>query len=67
MQIVGVIDDIKEGPLEGANWPALYVLLNQNPVAWPAVLVRSSRVFTIHDSRFTIHQLEGPRALITIN
>jgi predicted permease len=43
MQIVGVVDDIKEGPLEGATWPALYVPINQNPVAWPAVLVRTSQ------------------------
>ncbi|MGI9075078.1 MAG: ADOP family duplicated permease [Bryobacteraceae bacterium] len=42
MQIVGVVDDIKEGPLAGATWPALYVPCNQNPVVWPAVLVRTS-------------------------
>ena len=41
MQIVGIVDDIKEGPLEGTNMPALYVPYNQNPVAWPVVLVRS--------------------------
>ena len=41
MQIIGVVADIKEGPLEGANMPALYVPYNQNPVAWPVVLVRS--------------------------
>ncbi len=43
MQIIGVLDDIKEGPLEGPNWPALYVPFNQNPVAWPAILVRTSQ------------------------
>ncbi len=43
MQIVGVVDDIKEGPLEGANSPALYVPYNQSPCAWPAVLVRTSQ------------------------
>jgi predicted permease len=43
MQIVGVVDGIKEGPLEGTTWPALYVPINQNPVAWPAVLVRTSQ------------------------
>jgi macrolide transport system ATP-binding/permease protein len=41
MQIIGVVDDIKEGPLEGEAWPVLYVPYNQNPVAWPAVLVRT--------------------------
>ena len=43
MQIVGVVDDIKEGPLEGTPLPALYVPYNQNPCPWPAVLIRSSR------------------------
>lgn len=43
MRIVGIVDDIKEGPLEDPNWPALYAPLNQNPVAWPAIVVRSSQ------------------------
>ncbi len=43
-QIVGVIDDIKEGPLEGKNLPALYLPYNQSPVAWPVVLVRTSQL-----------------------
>jgi predicted permease len=44
MQIVGVVDDIKEGPLEGKNLPALYLPNNQNPVTWPVVLVRTSQL-----------------------
>lgn len=43
MQIVGIVADIKEGPLEGANLPALYVPYNQNPAPWPAVLVRTAQ------------------------
>jgi macrolide transport system ATP-binding/permease protein len=43
IEIVGLIDDIKEGPLEGTSLPALYVPYNQNPCPWPAVLVRSSQ------------------------
>ncbi len=43
MQIVGVVDDIKEGQLEDPDWPTLYVPINQNPLAWPAVLVRISQ------------------------
>jgi macrolide transport system ATP-binding/permease protein len=43
MQIVGVIDDIKEGPLEGGSLAALYVPYDQVPCAWPNVLVRSSQ------------------------
>ncbi len=41
MQIIGVVGNIREGPLEGANMPALYVPFNQDPVPWPAVLVRT--------------------------
>jgi macrolide transport system ATP-binding/permease protein len=43
MEIVGVVEDIKEGTLEGANWAAVYVPNGQNPVAWPSILVRTSR------------------------
>ncbi len=43
MQVVGIVDDIKEGPLEDPNWPALYVPVNQSPLVWPAILVRTSQ------------------------
>ncbi|MGC2658471.1 MAG: ABC transporter permease [Bryobacteraceae bacterium] len=43
MQIAGVVNDIKEGALEGATWAAVYVPSDQNPVGWPAILVRSVR------------------------
>jgi len=43
MQVIGVVDDIKEGPLEDPDWPALYVPCNQAPLDWPAVLVRTSQ------------------------
>jgi predicted permease len=43
MQIVGVIEDVKEGPLEGEALPVLYVPFDQKPVAWFAVLVRTSQ------------------------
>ena len=42
MEIVGVVDDIKEGPLESANLPVLYVPFDQNPKAWFAVLIRTA-------------------------
>jgi predicted permease len=43
MQIVGIVDDIKEGPLADATMPALYVPYDQHPIAWPAVLVRTEQ------------------------
>jgi macrolide transport system ATP-binding/permease protein len=42
MEVVGIVDDIKEGPLENENLPVLYVPFDQNPVAWFAILVRTS-------------------------
>ena len=43
MEIVGVVDDIREGPLTGASRAAIYVPFNQTPVVWPVVLVRVSK------------------------
>jgi predicted permease len=42
MEIVGVVDDIKEGRLEKANLPVLYVPFDQNPKAWFAVVIRTA-------------------------
>ena len=60
MEIVGVVDDIKEGPLEATNMPALYAPYNQNPVAWPVVLVRSSQYEAPSFPRIAaaIHQID---------
>ena len=43
IEIIGIVDDIKEGPLAGAAWPAIYVPQDQSPWAWPAVLLRTSQ------------------------
>jgi len=60
MEIVGVVDDIKEGPLKATNMPALYAPYNQNPVAWPVVLVRSSQYEAPSFPRIAaaIHQID---------
>jgi hypothetical protein len=42
MEIVGVVDDIKEGPLENPKLPVLYVPFDQNPKAWFTVLIRTA-------------------------
>jgi predicted permease len=42
MEIVGIVEDIKEGPLENTNLPVLYVPFDQNPKDWFAVLIRTS-------------------------
>ena len=41
-EIVGVVDDIKEGSLENPNWPAVYVPFDQSPAGMFTVLLRTS-------------------------
>ena len=42
MEIVGIVDDIKEGPIQDANLPVLSVPFDQKPKDWFAVLIRTS-------------------------
>ncbi len=42
-EIVGVVDNIKEGPLDSEIWPAVYYPFNQNPDNGFSVLVRTSQ------------------------
>ena len=41
-EIIGVVDDIREGPLDSEIWPAYYYSLNQHPDNGYSVLVRTS-------------------------
>ena len=42
-EIVGVVDDIKDGPLDSEVWPALYRPVNQGPRTAFYVMVRTSQ------------------------
>lgn len=42
MQVIGIVEDIQEGPLEARSMPAVYVPFNQIPATWFAVLVRTT-------------------------
>jgi ABC-type antimicrobial peptide transport system permease subunit len=42
-EIVGVVDDIREGPLDSELWPAYYYSLNQQTETGYSVLVRTSQ------------------------
>jgi macrolide transport system ATP-binding/permease protein len=42
MEIVGVVEDIREGPLDAAIPPALYIPFNQSAGTFPGVVVRTS-------------------------
>jgi len=43
MEIVGIVDDIREGPIESPSIPVLYVPFEQKPVAWFAILIRTAQ------------------------
>jgi macrolide transport system ATP-binding/permease protein len=43
MEIVGVVDDINEGPLDTATRPALYVPFNQEPLREFSIVARTSQ------------------------
>jgi predicted permease len=68
MEIVGVVDDVKEGPLENPNLPVLYVPFDQNPKAWFAVLIRTapngqSALASVSDA---IHQVDRDIAVSSV-
>ncbi|HEY2912845.1 MAG TPA: ABC transporter permease [Candidatus Angelobacter sp.] len=42
-EIVGVVEDIKEGSLESEVWPAVYYPQNQNPDSYFSLIVRTSQ------------------------
>ena len=41
-EIIGVVDDIREGPLDSEIWPAYYAPLNQSPSTYFSVVVRTA-------------------------
>jgi len=42
-EIIGIVDDIREGPLDSEIWPAYYSAFNQQPDVGYAVVVRTSQ------------------------
>jgi predicted permease len=43
MEIVGIVDDIKEGPLDRDTWPTMYVAFNQDPNDNFSIVVRTAQ------------------------
>jgi predicted permease len=42
-QIIGVVDDIKDGPLDSEIWPAIYEPFNQQPDTYFTLVVRTAQ------------------------
>ena len=43
VEVIGVVDDIKEGGLDSEIWPAVYYPFNQNPDNYYSLVVRTSQ------------------------
>ena len=41
-EIIGIVDDIREGPLDSEIWPAYYYAINQEPEIGYSVIVRTT-------------------------
>jgi len=59
-EIIGVVDDIKEGPLDSEIWPAVYYPLNQAPNPYFTLVVRTSQApqSLLPTLVSTIHQID---------
>jgi macrolide transport system ATP-binding/permease protein len=44
MEVIGVVDDVREGALDSEIWPAIYVPFNQDPDTYFSVVVRTSQL-----------------------
>ena len=42
-EIIGIVDDIREGPLDSELWPAIYEPINQHPDSEFSVIVRTAQ------------------------
>ena len=59
-QIIGIVEDIREGSLDAEIWPAEYLPFNQNPGMYMALVVRTSQSeeSTLPALTATIHDID---------
>jgi macrolide transport system ATP-binding/permease protein len=60
IQIIGIVDDIKEGQLDMMLRPAIYVPFNQNPLPFFSLIVRTAQSpqSLLPEISFVVHQLD---------
>ena len=66
-QIVGIVDDVREGSLDSEIWPAEYLPFNQNPGTYLCLVVRTSQSeqSTLLAMAATIHDID--RGIVTFD
>ena len=59
-QIIGIVEDIREGSLDAEIWPAEYLPFNQNPNTYMSLVVRTSQSeeSTLPALTATIHDID---------
>jgi len=67
IEIVGIVDNIKEGPLDQATRPAMYTPFDQDPDNSFFVIVRTSQNprFLLCAMAASIHEVDSEIATIT--
>lgn len=65
-EIIGVVDDLREGPLDADIWPAAYYPYNQDPDPefWVAVRTTQSAEATLPSIISAVHQIDPEIATI---
>ena len=60
MQVIGIVDDIKEGQLDMMLRPAIYVPFNQNPLPFFSLIVRTARApqSLLPEISSVVHQID---------
>ena len=60
MEVIGIIDDIKEGPLDSATAPTMYVAFAQDPTSGFTVMARTSQSeeFVLPAMSAAIHEID---------
>ena len=60
MQVIGIVDDIKEGQLDMMLRPAIYVPFNQNPLPFFSLIVRTARApqSLLPELSSVVHQID---------
>ena len=65
-EIIGIVDDVKEGALDSEIWPAAYYPFNQSPDRYFSVVVRTSQAgqSVLPSLRAAVHQVDSAVGIV---